>query len=45
MVAIRERHRKSMGVGRLQMVSYHHHGTAITVGLGMKRLRRSEAQN
>jgi hypothetical protein len=40
-----ERHRKSVGTGRLQMASCHHRGTALTVGMGVKRLRRSEVQN
>jgi hypothetical protein len=40
-----ERHRESVGTGRLQMASCHHRGTAITVGMGVKRLRRSGVQN
>jgi hypothetical protein len=39
-----QRHRESMGVGELQMLSCHHCGTALTMGLGVKRLRQSGVQ-
>jgi hypothetical protein len=42
---IPERQRESMGVGRHQMVSCHHRGTAVNVGLGIECLRGSAVQN
>jgi hypothetical protein len=40
-----KQHLESMGVGRLQMVSWHRRGTAVTVGMGVECLRRSGIQN